>query len=205
MIEDVNYKAIVWQLIPTESPLVIQHCPRCEDNKMFRCLDKFRINGNQSRVDIWLIYKCTVCNHTWKLTIYRRILPSEISPNLYDKFQNNDRETAWKYAFDIQLLRMCGVEPKPNTPYEVEGLSLSKLSDFHGKVQVHIDFKFQLNPRLDTLLSKQLGITRSQVKILMKSGAVSLFEPSQGKLPKRLLHPIVLSFNFEKIFSVLEK
>lgn len=63
-------------------------------------------------LDIWLIYKCVHCNTTWNSTIYSRVSAQKLGAALLEKFHNNDKNLAAKYAMDISLLQRNGATLK---------------------------------------------------------------------------------------------
>ena len=73
---------------------------------------KFRVNANGNSVDVWLIYRCKKCKHTWNLTIYERIRPKKIPTDLYELFLNNDEETAYQYGNNVEFLKKNNAELK---------------------------------------------------------------------------------------------
>ena len=46
------------------------------------------INGNQ--LDVWLIYQCAKCKHTYNLSIYERVKPTELEQQEYQLFLENN-------------------------------------------------------------------------------------------------------------------
>jgi len=70
------------------------------------------VNGQKKNLDVWLIYKCTVCNTTWNLTILSRIAPRSIPPELLTGFHENDPDLANRYANDAALIKRNGAELK---------------------------------------------------------------------------------------------
>jgi len=95
-------------IVPSQTPNIIRHCSKCNRKMAYYCSEKFRANANQTRVDIWLIYKCVKCDNTWKLTLYKGIRPHELPEGLFDKFVENDAALAWQYAFDRNFLKQQG-------------------------------------------------------------------------------------------------
>ena len=71
---------------------------------------KFRVNANGNCVDVWLIYRCKKCKHSWNLTIYERKKPSKISQDEYELFMENDVELATKYGNDKYFLKRNNAE-----------------------------------------------------------------------------------------------
>jgi len=91
--------AVTWSVVALEAPRVRRRCPRCGEQRWFCSSDKFRINAQKRRLDVWLIHKCEACDFTWNLTVLERVLPEEIDPARYRRFLDNDRHEAWACAF----------------------------------------------------------------------------------------------------------
>ena len=144
----------------------------------FYCSEKFRLNSNSLKVDVWLIYKCQKCDTTWKLSLMRGIKPNDITPVLFDKLTNNDKELAWQYAFDRQLLKQSGcVVDYGNIGYTVEVLSECDIphdAKMHtGHTRVHIKSQYFFDLKLSTFLAAQLGISVSQLRKLVEQGLIT--------------------------------
>ena len=88
-----------------DSIKVYHRCGGCGKKQEFVNSGKFRVNANGYRVDVWLIYRCKKCKHSWDLTIYERIRPSKISQNDYELFMENDFDFALKYGNDMDFLK----------------------------------------------------------------------------------------------------
>ena len=73
---------------------------------------RFRVNANGNSVDVWLIYRCKKCKHSWNLTIYERTRPSKISTELLEAFFDNDEDTAMAYGKDIDFFKRNRAELK---------------------------------------------------------------------------------------------
>ncbi len=91
---------------------VYHRCGGCGKKKEYVNSGRFRVNANGNRVDVWLIYRCIRCKHSWNLTVYERQRPSKIPPDLYDLFMNNDEELAYRYGNDIGFLKRNNAEFK---------------------------------------------------------------------------------------------
>ena len=70
------------------------------------------MNANGNRVDVWLIYRCKKCKHSWNLTIYERVKPSKIAQEDYELFMENDYDLALKYGNNIEFLKKNNAEFK---------------------------------------------------------------------------------------------
>ena len=51
---------------------VLHRCGGCGKKQPFVNTGKFRVNANGSRLDVWLIFRCSKCKHSWNLTVYER-------------------------------------------------------------------------------------------------------------------------------------
>ena len=83
---------------------VFHRCGGCGKKQEFLNSGKFRVNANGNCVEVWLIYRCKKCKHSWNLTIHERVRPHEIMPDMYERFLDNDRDTALSYGNDIDFL-----------------------------------------------------------------------------------------------------
>ena len=91
---------------------VYHRCGGCGKKQEFVNSGKFRVNANGNCIDVWLIYRCKKCKHTWNLTIYDRIKPSRIDSEEYELFLVNDEELASQYGKDISFLKRNNAELK---------------------------------------------------------------------------------------------
>ncbi len=184
-----------WRIVPEGRPGAVRNCPRCDQKRRFVSTDNFRVNGHQSRVDVWLIYQCSVCKYTWKLTIFTRVLPSSINKELFHLFQHNDQETALRYSFDFPLIRRCGAEPETDLPFEVTGPELSEEQLTQGgPLEVEVHFELPLEVRLAVILSQKIPVSRGRIERAMKSGAIQIVSDGQvrAKPPKKLNQTVLV-------------
>lgn len=61
------------------------------------------MNANKSLLDVWLIYQCPKCRHTYNLPVYERVKTSRIEPEAYRRFLGNDADTAFRCGPDKRL------------------------------------------------------------------------------------------------------
>lgn len=91
---------------------VFKRCGGCGKRQEFMNSGKFRVNANGKSVDVWLIYRCKRCKHSWNLMIYERTKPGKIPAELFEAFLENDPETAMAYGRDIDFLKKNNAELK---------------------------------------------------------------------------------------------
>lgn len=153
-------------IVPENTPAIIRHCGKCNKNMKFYSGQKFRVNSNGARSDIWLIYKCEKCDSTWKLPIAKGIRPNE-SEN-FDRFLNNDPNLARDFAFNRSFLKQqnCVIE-YASVKYRTESAENLK---FPLLLRVKSLYTFDL--KLSRFLADLLGISVGRVKKLAESGAI---------------------------------
>lgn len=71
-------RKIEYEIVLKDSFWVIRSCPKCGRKTHYRNTNKFRINANGNKLDVWLIYHCTECKHTLNIAIYERKKVSSI-------------------------------------------------------------------------------------------------------------------------------
>ena len=89
---------------------VYHRCGGCGKKQEFINSKKFRVNANGNKVDVWLIYRCKKCKHSWNLSIYERKNSNRIPGELYELFLCNDEDTAIMFGNDIVFLKENNAE-----------------------------------------------------------------------------------------------
>lgn len=134
------------------------------------------MNANGNKLDIWLIYQCEECKITLNLAIYERQKVSSIPKVEYKGFLENNEQLAETYGKNVQLFQ----KNKADIDFERLNYDVVKLqetvenSDSGQQVVVTIHNPYQLKVRPEKQIAKDLGLSRSQVKDLMKKGEIKL-------------------------------
>lgn len=76
-------KTIEYTVIPNGSYAVLRGCAGCGRKARFESTEKFRVNANGGRLDVWMIYACAHCGHTYNLPIFERVRVSDLLPEQY--------------------------------------------------------------------------------------------------------------------------
>lgn len=189
---------IFWKIVPTNTPKVIKNCTKCGKQKPFNCSEKFRINAQQRNLDVWLIYKCEKCDATWNCSILRRISPNSLTPESYRCFLQNDRNTAWQYAFDFELLKRNGVRVEQEVDYFVDGPQPQWEHMGKDNLKIAITFDYMGRWRIDTLLAKRLGVSRKNLHKLFEVGGLT-FTPMVQDLSMSLQGFTLLEIRVEDL------
>lgn len=154
--------SVTWRIVPIRTPHVIRACPRCAGPRPFASSDRFRVNASGRRLDVWLIYRCAICDFTWNLTVMERAAPEVIGASRLEAFLQNDPAAAWSCAFDGMSLRRAGARVEPSTPVRVE-----RDASPEGRATVRLELPLPVQIRLDRLLAQELGIPRSRLPALV--------------------------------------
>jgi hypothetical protein len=191
-----------WEIVPLQTPQVYHNCAKCGGKQIFYCSEKFRMNANHKKIDVWLIYKCRECDYTWNCTILSRVNVRSIPADLYAKFKDNDADEAWRYAFKFDMLKKNGVETHPEVEYRVDGGEIDFRDASKEVIRLRVATKFGLPVRVDTLLHKKLGISRTQVEALFGREAITASPAVSG--PKgKIRTDTVLSFKREELLKAM--
>jgi hypothetical protein len=153
--------SVTWRIVPSRPPHLVRFCPRCDVPRPFASSGRFRVNACGRRLDVWLVYRCTVCDASWNLEIVERATPQSIGAARLAAYHRNDAALAWSCAFDASRLGRASAPIEPAPAY-VERAPLAA-----GPVAVRLCVPFPVRIRLDRLLARQLGIPRSQLRALV--------------------------------------
>ena len=179
-----------YKIVPQESYTIIRNCSGCGCKSSYQNSNNFRINANGNRVDVWLIYQCKKCQHTYNLTIYERIRPESILAKEYRSLMENDGELAMKYGTDKSLFLKNKAEFDGNsTSYLLLNSGTKKLvSDeaiqFQSGDIIEIENLCCIKVRMDKIVAEILHITRNKEKQLEKSGNIEILANYPGENTK---------------------
>lgn len=160
-----------YAIIPDGSYKVIRNCGKCGCKSTYVNTNNFRINANGNRVDVWLIYQCQKCKHTYNLTIYERIRPADIKKE-YDRFLKNDLALAVEYGNKKELFTKNKAEiDRESITYHLTTADSKKLERAEA---IHIYNPYEIKLRVDKILSEILSLNRKQIKQLIEDGKIKV-------------------------------
>ena len=96
-------KTIEYRITPTKAYTIIRNCSGCGRKEHYVSTGNFRVNANGRQLDVWLVYQCEKCKHTYNLPIYERVSPEKIEDAQYQAFLGNDADTALQFGTDRNL------------------------------------------------------------------------------------------------------
>lgn len=186
-------KKIEYKIMPRKSFRVIRNCSGCGKKTHFINTERFRVNANGNKIDVWLIYQCENCKHTCNLTVYERQKPSSIPQEEYQAFLRNDEEMAVAYGMNMQFFKKNKAEVDA-AEAEYDFIRLSECENEAGaeefdeykqsndKVQIQIHNPYNLKLRTEQQIAEVLGISGSRVKKLMEQEQIETESVSSGMI-----------------------
>lgn len=178
-----GYQTIEYKLVPTQSFTIIRGCPGCGRKTSYKNTEKFRVNANGSRIDVWLIYQCENCRHTFNLPIYERRKNTSLPASEYQRFLANDAQLAREYGRNLQLFQKHRAEvDHKNITYELIRLqnTLDK-TVYKSRIQIIIQNPYCLKIRPEKLAAEILEQSVSSVKKQAENGFITI-EPSANSI-----------------------
>lgn len=164
-------KVIECRIVPTGAFKIMRGCSGCGCKRVYSCKGGFRVNANGNCLDIWLIYGCEVCGHTYNLPVYERIAPDKLPEAAYRAFLANDASAVFRYGMDKGIFKKNRVELFWDAAgYEVQTAEACAADAESGITLVNLENPYGIPVRSDKIVSGILGVSRSKVKELLKNG-----------------------------------
>lgn len=163
-------KTLEFKVVPKESFKIIHNCSGCGSKSIFQNTNCFRINANGNCIDVWLIYQCNKCKHTYNIPIFERIKPKNIKREEYEKLLENDYKLAFKYGTDLQLMKRCKAEIDwGEMDYQILG---DKFISSENMAEMVIMNPANLKIRTEKILSEIMEISRQEVKKMQQDKTI---------------------------------
>ena len=171
-----------WNVEPLEPPRIWRHCGHCGRKRPFSSSGKFRSNTQKKRLDVWLIYRCAVCGRTWNYPLFERRPVGEIAPPLFEAIARNCAGTARCFASDATRLRAYVDRLEPCSEIKVEKAILEGTAAAPAHLAILLALAAPCDLRLERLLAKELGLSRSIVRKLAESRSLRVAPDSKSVL-----------------------
>lgn len=156
---------VVWHVRSLAAPQLLRHCPACATTRAHVSCDRFRVNAQQHRLDVWLLYRCAACAHTWKRSILRRVPRHAIATERLERFLRDDPATVREAAF----APAPGLERVPAAAVAVARPPLDGRA-----VALRLTVPWPCDVRLDRLLAAELGCARARLARLVRAGELRI-------------------------------
>ncbi|MDR7855160.1 DUF1062 domain-containing protein [Tissierella sp.] len=164
-------RRIEYTIMQKDSFKIFRNCAGCGCKTNYISTKKFRINANGKYLDVWLIYQCEKCKHTYNLSIHERIKVTDISKIEYEKFESNNLQYALDLGKDKELfLRNRADIDWSSVDYDIVGDDM----EFKKGDYIVLCNPYQCKFRIDKLISNILGISRNKAKSLEANGIIEI-------------------------------
>lgn len=173
-------RKIQYKIEPMESYKVIRNCSGCGKKSRYSNTNNFRVNANGNKLDVWLIYQCEECKHTFNLGIYGRIKPDDIERNCYEKFLSNDLQLSKQYGIDRALFSKNRAEvDDKNIDFSLERISNEvdenqNIRDFCPGDLIEVVNDYGLKVRAEKIAASILKVSRTKLINLENSGMLQI-------------------------------
>jgi Uncharacterized protein conserved in bacteria len=168
-----------YKIVPVGSLSIIRNCSGCGGKSTFVNSSCFRINANGNCLDVWLIYQCNKCRHTYNLPIYERVKPHNIKPVEYLKLLGNDPELAYEYGNNTVFMQKNKAEVDwKSIKYDIIG---TKLEDGNLK-SITILNPYVIKIRTDKVLSEIMGRSRQEIRKMVLDNQIYLANKNLGDI-----------------------
>jgi hypothetical protein len=183
-----NLLRVQWTLVPRHAPLPWIACGGCGIPRPFQSSGKVRLNANGKTLDAWLIYKCTVCAKTWNRPIFERRNVHDIDPATVAALHGNDPRWIRAQAFQIDALRRHThrIEESDDVLVQRKILTPGAGPWTSGEIKLIVPLPTKL--RLDRLLARELGASRSRIQAWLDDGTLQIEPPHQSGFRRSLKH-----------------
>ena len=172
------YNKYKYKMLPEKAYSIIRNCGGCGCKTNYVSTNEFRVNANGNKVDVWLIYQCEKCKHTYNLSIHERVRPNEIKAE-YDKFLANDQVTALAYGTDKSLfIRNKAEIDTEHVTYVIHKEEIGKELQIED---LQIFNPYELKIRTDKVVAEILNLSRSEVKDLVRDKKIIFDKRYIGK------------------------
>lgn len=185
-----------YELFPAGPFQIVRNCAGCGQKMTYVSTENFRVNANKNLLDVWLIYQCSKCRHSYNLPVYTRVKVNKLDPQEYESFLKNDPGTARRYGLNTAIFvrnraeiawDAMEYEVKPLQTEETEGLAIPKKaggdSGMKGEMRIlRVHNPYSLKVRTDRLAAELLQTARSRIKRMEKEGLLEICQETGGKM-----------------------
>ena len=186
---------VLWTLVAQDAPRPLRHCSRCGKMQPFRSSGRFRLNANGRRIDAWLIYKCTACDETWNRPLLERRPLAGVEATLLEALHRSDAALAQRVAFDIAgLRRHCTAVEAPTDGIVHKQVVSQPAGELH-RLEIRLGVPEATALRLDRLLVRELGLSRTRLHALCAAGRLVLLPEGPRALKRAARDGTCITFD----------
>jgi hypothetical protein len=151
---------VLWRVEALALPALSLRCARCARAARFVCTERFRVNANGNRLDVWLLYRCADCGESHKQRVERRAPASALPAGLLAAYQ----------ADSPALVRRCAFAAGGGA--EVPARVVRDALPASGALRARIDQPEPCGLRWQRLLALELCASRARLARAAEGGAL---------------------------------
>jgi hypothetical protein len=163
-------KILLWEVFLRQAPTTTRFCKRCDKKTEFESSGLFRVNAQQKNLDVWLIYKCHICEATWNLTVLTRVGQKSVSGGLMERYSNNDSDLAMIHVTDYSLIKRNGAQLNIADAY-ITG----KDYRWDEPVEINLTTKHPIENKATSLIRQKLAISGNKFNELCNANRIISF------------------------------
>ncbi|HEX8867894.1 MAG TPA: DUF1062 domain-containing protein [Lentzea sp.] len=157
----------LWVVRELGLPAVVKTCVDCGHTR-HHATGKIRVNANGKQLDVWLLIGCERCDRTSKIPVHERVHVSALDHDRLVRFEDNDPAIVRELVHAQRKLDWTGT-------WELEtDLPFYDIAHAERPLDVFVRFELPAPIRVEKLLTKGFGVSRSTVKRLVDSGRIQL-------------------------------
>ncbi|GAA2774996.1 DUF1062 domain-containing protein [Kitasatospora cinereorecta] len=165
-----------WAVRQSALPSVVRPCPDCPGTR-HRPSGKIRVNASGKLLDVWLLLSCAGCDRTSKVPVHERVHVSALEPARLVAYENNDPAVVRELTIDASLAARNAYRLDWSDSWELETRTphhaLDALDD-PSPLRVVVGFELPAPVRVERLLMRGLGLSRTAVRRLVRDGRIRL-------------------------------
>ncbi|MER7823188.1 DUF1062 domain-containing protein [Streptomyces sp. NPDC096097] len=163
----------LWAVRESALPAVVRPCPDCSSSR-HRPSGKIRVNASGKLLDVWLLLSCAGCDRTSKVPVHERVHVSSLEPARLVAYENNDPAVVRELAISQSLAAKNGYRLDWTGTWEVETRTPLYALDDPAPFRVLVSFEWPAPVRVERLLMRGLGLSRSGVRRMVGDGRIHL-------------------------------
>lgn len=173
-----------YEIVPLGAFGIIKNCAGCGRKVSYVSTGNFRINANKNQLDVWLIYQCPKCKHTFNLSVYERVRPDRIDAAEYQRFLENDADAALRCGLDRFIFAKNRAEIDWNgMAYElraVDGEEREGQGNCSEEKYLRVQNPWGLKIKAESIAAKLLQTSRSRVKRMAQEETLTIKEDAKA-------------------------
>ncbi|MGW6572061.1 DUF1062 domain-containing protein [Streptomyces sp. NPDC054945] len=163
----------LWAVRESALPTVVRPCPDCSGSR-HRPSGKIRVNASGKLLDVWLLLSCAGCDRTSKVPVHERVHVSSLEPARLVAYENNDPAVIRELTMNQSLATKNGYGLDWTGTWEVETRTPLYALDDQAPLKVRVSFELPAPVRVERLLMRGLGLSRSGVRRMVGDGRIHL-------------------------------